>query len=104
MLAAACERTSGHMTRYGFFLPAKNTSRELVRLARMAEEAGFDSLWISDHFHPWLEEQDRARLPGRCSGCTAGLIRLFRDSGGGDRPVQGGLKVREVLPRLREDS
>ena len=21
----------------------------------MAERAGFDALWISDHFHPWLE-------------------------------------------------
>jgi G6PDH family F420-dependent oxidoreductase len=28
-----------------------------VRQARLAEEAGFDGLWISDHFHPWLDEQ-----------------------------------------------
>ena len=25
--------------------------------ARMAEEAGFEALWISDHYHPWNEEQ-----------------------------------------------
>jgi G6PDH family F420-dependent oxidoreductase len=31
--------------------------RELVRQARMAEEAGFAGLWISDHFHPWNDEQ-----------------------------------------------
>ena len=28
-----------------------------MRQARLAEEAGFDGLWISDHFHPWLDEQ-----------------------------------------------
>lgn len=31
--------------------------KELVRQARMAEEAGFERLWISDHFHPWTSEQ-----------------------------------------------
>lgn len=30
---------------------------ELVRQARLAEEAGFDGLWISDHFHPWNDAQ-----------------------------------------------
>jgi G6PDH family F420-dependent oxidoreductase len=30
---------------------------ELVRQARLAEEAGFQGLWISDHFHPWNEAQ-----------------------------------------------
>ena len=26
----------------------------------MAEQAGFDSLWISDHYHPWLDEQGQS--------------------------------------------
>jgi alkanesulfonate monooxygenase SsuD/methylene tetrahydromethanopterin reductase-like flavin-dependent oxidoreductase (luciferase family) len=26
----------------------------------MAERAGFDALWISDHFHPWLDEQGQS--------------------------------------------
>jgi coenzyme F420-dependent glucose-6-phosphate dehydrogenase len=30
---------------------------ELVRLARRAEEVGFDFLSISDHFHPWVDRQ-----------------------------------------------
>lgn len=31
--------------------------RELVRQAKLAEQAGFERLWISDHYHPWLDEQ-----------------------------------------------
>ncbi len=34
---------------------------ELARLARLAEQAGFERLWISDHYHPWLRERARAR-------------------------------------------
>jgi G6PDH family F420-dependent oxidoreductase len=49
------------MTRYGYFLSCEEYSpAELVRQARLAEEAGFEALWISDHFHPWLEEQGQA--------------------------------------------
>jgi coenzyme F420-dependent glucose-6-phosphate dehydrogenase len=29
--------------------------RELLEYAVMAEEAGFDSIDVSDHFHPWSE-------------------------------------------------
>src|SRR3954468_11660546 len=31
--------------------------RELVELARSAEEAGFDYAFISDHYHPWVDAQ-----------------------------------------------
>ena len=31
--------------------------RELVELAHRAEAAGFHALWISDHYHPWNDEQ-----------------------------------------------
>jgi G6PDH family F420-dependent oxidoreductase len=31
--------------------------RELVEQARRAEAAGFHALWISDHYHPWNDEQ-----------------------------------------------
>ncbi|GAB3610619.1 LLM class F420-dependent oxidoreductase [Humibacter ginsengiterrae] len=31
--------------------------QELVRQALRAEEAGFDFVEISDHYHPWVEEQ-----------------------------------------------
>ena len=30
---------------------------DLVRLARLAEEAGFSYALVSDHFHPWVDAQ-----------------------------------------------
>jgi alkanesulfonate monooxygenase SsuD/methylene tetrahydromethanopterin reductase-like flavin-dependent oxidoreductase (luciferase family) len=43
------------VTSYGYFLSCEEYDpADLVRPARQAGQAGFDSLWISDHFHPWL--------------------------------------------------
>ena len=43
------------MTRYGYFLSCEEYEpAELVRQARLAEQAGFDALWISDHFTTWF--------------------------------------------------
>lgn len=48
-------------TRYGYFLSSEeHDPAALVRQAVLAAEAGFDSLWISDHFHPWLDEQGQS--------------------------------------------
>src|SRR5438105_4876916 len=44
--------------RIGYFLASEEFGpRELAVQARMAQDAGFAGLWISDHFHPWNEEQ-----------------------------------------------
>ena len=44
--------------RIGYFLSCEEyTPAELVEQAKAAEEAGFTGLWISDHFHPWNNEQ-----------------------------------------------
>jgi G6PDH family F420-dependent oxidoreductase len=42
----------------GYFLSTEEYSpAELLVQARAAEAAGFEALWISDHFHPWNNEQ-----------------------------------------------
>jgi G6PDH family F420-dependent oxidoreductase len=44
--------------RIGYFLSSEEWGpRELVSQAVKAKEAGFEGLWISDHFHPWNDEQ-----------------------------------------------
>jgi G6PDH family F420-dependent oxidoreductase len=38
----------------GYFLSSEEWGPgEQLEQARMAEEAGFEALWISDHYHPW---------------------------------------------------
>ena len=47
--------------RFGYFLSCEEYSpHQLVEQARAAEAAGFESLWISDHFHPWNDEQGQS--------------------------------------------
>ena len=49
------------MTRFGYFLSCEEyTPDQLLDQARRAEEAGFDALWISDHFHPWTDAQGQS--------------------------------------------
>lgn len=47
--------------RIGYFLSTEEfTPAELVEQAVAAERAGFEALWISDHFHPWNDQQGQA--------------------------------------------
>src|SRR3954468_1397110 len=44
--------------RIGYFLSCEeHPPAELLRQARLAEDHGFAALWISDHYHPWNDEQ-----------------------------------------------
>src|SRR5688572_32666486 len=46
------------MTTFGCFLSSEeNGPRALVEQAQMAEAAGFETVSISDHFHPWMDSQ-----------------------------------------------
>ncbi len=46
------------MVSIGYFLASEQFGpTELVEQAKRAEQAGFERLWISDHFHPWNDAQ-----------------------------------------------
>jgi G6PDH family F420-dependent oxidoreductase len=45
--------------------------KELVEQARRAEAAGFHALWISDHFHPWNDEQGHSPFVWSVIGAIA---------------------------------
>jgi G6PDH family F420-dependent oxidoreductase len=58
--------------RIGYFLASEEFDpRELVRQARLAEDAGFQGLWISDHFHPWNDEQGHSGFVWSTIGALA---------------------------------
>src|SRR6478752_7841043 len=49
------------MAKIGYLLSCEQfTPKELVDQAKRAEDAGFDALWISDHYHPWNDEQGQS--------------------------------------------
>ncbi|WP_305786793.1 TIGR03557 family F420-dependent LLM class oxidoreductase [Symbioplanes lichenis] len=47
--------------RIGYFLSCEEyTPAELIEQAKAAERAGFSGLWISDHYHPWVDAQGQS--------------------------------------------
>jgi G6PDH family F420-dependent oxidoreductase len=56
----------------GYFLSSEEFGPcELVRQARLAEDADFDGLWISDHFHPWNDQQGHSGFVWSTIGAIA---------------------------------
>ncbi len=56
----------------GYFLSSEEFGpRNLLEQARSAEQAGFDRLWISDHFHPWNDEQGHSPFVWSVIGALA---------------------------------
>src|SRR6187402_3836467 len=47
--------------RFGYFLSSEeHDPSALVAQAQAAADAGFEALWISDHYHPWNDEQGQS--------------------------------------------
>ena len=56
----------------GYFLSSEEWGpRELVAQAVKAQDAGFDGLWISDHYHPWNDEQGHSPFVWSTIGAIA---------------------------------
>jgi len=61
----------------GYFLSCEEyTPAELVEQARAAEDAGFQALWISDHFHPWNDEQGESPFVWSVIGAISQVCEL----------------------------
>ena len=60
------------MTTFGYSLMCEQRGpKDLVREAVRAEQAGFDFAVISDHYHPWLEEQGQSPYAWSVLGAVA---------------------------------
>ena len=63
--------------RIGYFLSSEEyTPGEIVRQAKLAEEAGFEALWISDHFHPWNDNQGESGFVWSLIGAVSQVCSL----------------------------
>jgi G6PDH family F420-dependent oxidoreductase len=61
----------------GYFLASEEYSpRELIEQAKKAEQAGFHALWISDHYHPWNDEQGHSGFVWSTIGALAQATSL----------------------------
>jgi G6PDH family F420-dependent oxidoreductase len=65
------------MVEIGYFLSSEEHSpTALVDQARWAADVGVGSVWISDHFHPWLDEQGESPFVWSVIGAIAATTDL----------------------------
>jgi len=65
------------MVEIGYFLSSEeHDPKQLVEQARMASDVGMRSVWISDHFHPWLDEQGQSPFVWSVIGAIAASTPL----------------------------
>lgn len=65
-------------TKWGLTLSSEEHSpARLVEIAELAEEAGFDFVSISDHFHPWVREQGHAGFVWAVLGAIAARTKTI---------------------------
>ncbi|MGP3980080.1 LLM class F420-dependent oxidoreductase [Streptomyces sp. KR80] len=65
------------MTKFGYFLACEEFGpADLLEQARMAEQAGFEALWISDHYHPWNDAQGHSPFVWSVIGGLSQVVSL----------------------------
>lgn len=63
--------------RIGYFLSSEECNpHQLVEQAALAEKAGFEGLWISDHYHPWNDAQGQSPFVWGTIGAISQVCRL----------------------------
>ncbi len=66
------------MPDFGYFLSGEELGpAEIVRSAQSAERAGFDRVWVSDHYHPWMSAQDESPFVWSVLGAIAATTDLL---------------------------
>ena len=62
------------MTRFAYFCGHEQWQPEdLVRHARLAEAAGFDMVMVSEHFHPWVDDDSASGFAFSTIGAMAAV-------------------------------
>ena len=65
------------MTTFGIFLSSEdNGPRALLEQAQLAEQAGFETVTISDHYHPWMDVQGESPFVWSVIGGIAATTNL----------------------------
>jgi hypothetical protein len=69
--------TNTTQSRIGYFLSSEELAPPtLVDTAKAAEQAGFDRIWVSDHYHPWTREQGESGFVWSMLGAIASATEL----------------------------
>ena len=65
------------MTKLGYFLSSEElTPTQIVETAQLAERSGFERVWISDHYHPWMTSQGQSPFVWSVIGAIAATTNL----------------------------
>lgn len=76
------------MTKFGYFCGHEQFQPEqLVEHARLAEEAGFDFLVISEHFHPWVDDVSASGFAFSTIGAIAAVTERVELATGVTTPL-----------------
>lgn len=76
------------MTTFAYFCGHEQWQPEtLVRHARLAEEAGFDMLVVSEHFHPWVDDRSAAGFAYSTMGAMAAVTERVEITTGVSTPL-----------------
>jgi G6PDH family F420-dependent oxidoreductase len=67
------------MLKMGYVLSSEEMSpNDMIRNARRAEEAGFTTAWVSDHYHPWIDAQGQSPFVWSVIGAIAAATERMR--------------------------
>ena len=62
---------------FGFFTSSEELGPDqIIAAAKTAEAAGFDRLWVSDHYHPWMSSEGSSPFVWSVLGALAATTSL----------------------------